>query len=327
MSTVLRSGPKRIEVLIVLGGGAFGGLLSWLYTVTVGNPPVVEKPWALPASILLGVGASLIGVYLIAGTDTTRVMRCAAFAVLCGFCWKPVYDAGHALIDQAAERRTEQEVAGLAEEAQKVAIQLRNAPDTLLATRTDEAAMLVKELLGRSVMVSEPAIKSKAVAGAGQVVGALKSVILRKPEEGAAAATDIGKAAIRYGESGLVDSVVLSLSAVGKEPNQLSLVPVAYRSISEIAQNAESEGELKLAIETRLAGAQVVLDAVRTTYETQDTAGLQMIPVHNAKADLEQATRFYDSVNKSDKVQSIRGKQSELIELAPRLRIGGGWRP
>lgn len=88
------------EVLFILMFGAFGGALSWVYAATIGQPLQLNLLLSLAASTVLGTGAAFVGVFVIANTDTRAFLRCLGFALLCGFSWKPVYDAGSALVNQ-----------------------------------------------------------------------------------------------------------------------------------------------------------------------------------------------------------------------------------
>lgn len=156
----------RAHPLHVLGVGAIGGALSWVFAVTIGVPPVLSHWWlAVPAAMLLGAGAAYIGVYLLASSDTAQVHRCLAFALLCGVAWKPVWDAGTALVDQSIRRqqyraraaeletRTHQVMRELTErppqeasraiaEASKVAEQLTDVASATEATDPELAARL-----------------------------------------------------------------------------------------------------------------------------------------------------------------------------------------
>ena len=92
-------------VLLVAGAGGIGGFLSWVYAITVGQPPMLHSLLAIPASIALGAGAAFVGIFALAHTDTRVLTRCLAFAVLCGLSWKPIYDAGNALVKQSIRQQ------------------------------------------------------------------------------------------------------------------------------------------------------------------------------------------------------------------------------
>src|SRR5689334_7730374 len=89
------------QALWIAGAGAIGGVLSWLSTVAssghLGNLTTMS---AVLACILLGAGAAFIGVYVIANTDRRDFIHCFAFAVLCGFAWRVVYEGGEAMLSK-----------------------------------------------------------------------------------------------------------------------------------------------------------------------------------------------------------------------------------
>ncbi len=89
--------------VLLTGGG--GGLLGWVYAQTVGQPVALVWWQAIPAGVLLGAGASFAGVYLLANTDVRDAKRCLALAMICGFAWKPVYEAGTALVRETTARQ------------------------------------------------------------------------------------------------------------------------------------------------------------------------------------------------------------------------------
>lgn len=65
------------EVGLVFFAGAIGGLLSLVYSLTVGKPPLIDGIWlAIPAYMFLGSGTGYLGVYVLARTDTRHVTHC-----------------------------------------------------------------------------------------------------------------------------------------------------------------------------------------------------------------------------------------------------------
>ncbi len=89
------------QALWIILGGAIGGGLSWLFTIAGGGHlGSLSTPQAVLTSILLGAGAGFIGVYVVANSDRRDLMRCLAFAVLCGFAWRVVYEGGESMLSK-----------------------------------------------------------------------------------------------------------------------------------------------------------------------------------------------------------------------------------
>ena len=91
----------RAELWVVLFG-LIGGVLSCFYTVYTHIDAELGALQYLLAG-LLGAGAAYIGVFLLANSDVTSLgglRRTLAFALVCGFSWSPIYDAGTALVNQ-----------------------------------------------------------------------------------------------------------------------------------------------------------------------------------------------------------------------------------
>jgi membrane associated rhomboid family serine protease len=81
-------------LLYVMIAGAVGGLTSWLLQWLAGLTPF-QKPaiFGIPALVVVGAVAAVLGVYLIANSDTTELRHTLAFALVCGVFWQPVFDA------------------------------------------------------------------------------------------------------------------------------------------------------------------------------------------------------------------------------------------
>src|SRR5260221_4601540 len=99
----------------VLSAGFTGGFLSWTYSMAVGTK--LAAPWygAIPMSCILGAGAAFFSVFVLANSDMRQFLRAMAFAAMCGFAWKPVYDATGALVQQTVKQRAESKVVSQAD--------------------------------------------------------------------------------------------------------------------------------------------------------------------------------------------------------------------
>lgn len=86
--------------------GAAGGLVSWLYSVTIGTPMRVAPPLAVAACVVFGVTATFFGVFL-ANTAQQPLSRALLFGLICGFCWRPVLEAGEAYVKRLPQAKLE----------------------------------------------------------------------------------------------------------------------------------------------------------------------------------------------------------------------------
>jgi hypothetical protein len=94
------------EALLVTGAGAFGGLIGVLASQMLKQSFPTGLLAVYAAAPVLGGGAGLIGVYLLASSDRKDIVRCMVFSMVCGMVWKPVFDAGSAIVTQRANVAT-----------------------------------------------------------------------------------------------------------------------------------------------------------------------------------------------------------------------------
>lgn len=188
--------------IFVLASGAVGGLLSWVYSLAVGNRLSLSGWQAVGASVALGVGASWIGVYLLAHTDTSDLARALAFALLCGFAWKPVFDAGTALVEKRQVIKAEQKIAELEDAIAKLS-------DTQDGAQAEAVVKLAKDAIETTSAADRRSLDRRV----NRSVGSLAATLAASPEvlpASAARLAEVGDVAI---ESGYPDAA-LSLAGV-----------------------------------------------------------------------------------------------------------------
>lgn len=87
-------------------GGAVGGLLIWLFGLTLGK--TLYHPALDPfISTLLGAGASVVFVFLIANSQREDHQRLFAISLVAGFFWQPVWESAEILITRRIQERRE----------------------------------------------------------------------------------------------------------------------------------------------------------------------------------------------------------------------------
>ena len=157
--------PTIKEALWVAGAGAIGGLLGVLASFVLKQSFPAGLAVAFAAGPVLGGGAGLIGVYLVANSDRKELIRCLVFAMVCGIAWKPVFDAGIAVVTQranvvTAERKAEQvwDVSG--DLAQLSGNGAAPGDKEKIATKLEEASELVVSSLTASRAADNPEAKA-----------------------------------------------------------------------------------------------------------------------------------------------------------------------
>lgn len=187
------------ELTAVAVAGALGGGLSLIYAYTRGAPPSVSPAFlAWPAYLLLGAGAGLLGVYVLAKTDTRQVMHCLGFALACGLSWSPVFEASSALIEKNQQDEARRTVQKEIEETGAAVEQLMHADGNNLEQRRSAVLQKVDKLTVSAARVNDLALaqvvdnkisdtidtlqrhaKSDADANRGQVIGDAVSSLMR----------------------------------------------------------------------------------------------------------------------------------------------------
>ena len=182
------------EVSLVLVAGAIGGFLSWIYAQTFGEAMALVWYLAVPASMLFGTGAAFIGVYLLANVDTSALLRCLAFALLCGFLWMPVFDAGKALVFQEVRVKDAVEAGKAAAEAQsqvqalqEIAAQARTpgrVPQEVLQERTTAATDAAVKAMRAAEQVDNPTLRVDVARQAQVVLDGIQQLRSTNPRVG-----------------------------------------------------------------------------------------------------------------------------------------------
>jgi hypothetical protein len=166
--------PKEIALILLFG--AIGGGLSLVYAATVGQP-IQGSLWvAVPGSVVLGTFAAFIGVYVIANTDTSDFLRCLGFSLLCGFAWKPVYDAGSALVTQQTRANQIAKVQQLNETVGEAVSEVASKTTKPTADDIAKAASAAFSAIDEAHKTGEVEVKIGALKQASALNDALKTL-------------------------------------------------------------------------------------------------------------------------------------------------------
>jgi hypothetical protein len=140
--------PETMKAVLL--AGAMGGLVSWVYSETVGRSLGMQWYLGIPACLLLGSVAGVLGVYIIAKTDTRERVHLLAFAILCGILWRPIIDSARAYVqlkslDENATSKAESAIQGLG-----------SAPAAASATKAEELGDAATHLVKTSALLADP---------------------------------------------------------------------------------------------------------------------------------------------------------------------------
>jgi len=211
---------KDVKIVIVAGAG--GGLVSWAYTIIAGATFGLSNLTALPLCIILGTAAALVAVYVITPTDVRKTGQLIGYAVLCGFLWKPVLDAGRIVINQRIE-------------AGRTAEQLKTQLDQLKGTeaapvavgeKSNAAAGNAAELLRASDQLGNQNLGKQAAAQAAETVDAIADKASVNPAAATSALDEIKMAAEDSGNRDVAHLATERIQMI-KRSYPLDLVPLA----------------------------------------------------------------------------------------------------
>ncbi len=181
--------PK--DVKLVIGSGAGGGLVSWAFTLMTGATFGLDMWVALPLCVILGTAAALVAVYVVTPTDVSKTGRLIGFAVLCGFLWKPVLDAGRIVINQRIEAaQTSAEL-----KVQLGQLKTATSAPASAGTNAQEVGSQASELLLTSDRLGNSRLEKQATEQATEAIGVIADSAKVDPAAAAFALEEIKKAA------------------------------------------------------------------------------------------------------------------------------------
>jgi hypothetical protein len=196
------------DVKLVLGAGAGGGLVSWAFTIMTGATLGLNVWTALPLCVILGTAAALVAIYVVTPTDTSKTGRLIGFALLCGFLWKPVLDAGRVLITQRVE------AAQAATDVRSEVSELRAAAPPAVAAQAQETAESAAELLRSSDQLGNVKVEKEATTRATEAVNVIAETATANPVAATAALDEIKRAAEQSSNFDVAKLAIQKISAI-----------------------------------------------------------------------------------------------------------------
>jgi hypothetical protein len=151
--------------------GAVGGVFSWACNyLWLGHDAHVSVFIDPLISSGLGAGAGVIYVFLLANTDRGDGPRLFALALLAGFFWEPVLQAGSALIERERDQETVTRARAEIDEAIGFARELAGAP-------REQQLALVAEIARNLNETAVLATEIESVSGLEQVSAATAELV------------------------------------------------------------------------------------------------------------------------------------------------------
>lgn len=201
--------PKDVKIVLVSGAG--GGLVSWAYTILTGATFGLDNWTALPLCLILGTAAAIVAVYVITPTDVTKTNRLIGYAVLCGFLWKPVLDAGNIVINeriQAGKTGTE-----LHRQVEQLKASTRPAA---VGEKANETASQAAQLLRAGDRLGNPNLQEQASTQAAEAVEAIADQAHANPGAAAQALNEIRSAAEVSDNRDLIRLTTVKIEGIAK---------------------------------------------------------------------------------------------------------------
>ncbi|HEV2720393.1 MAG TPA: hypothetical protein VG323_10280 [Thermoanaerobaculia bacterium] len=200
--------PK--DVKLVIGAGAGGGLVSWAFTLMTGATFGLNTWEALPLCLVLGMGSALAAVYVITPTDVSQTARLIGYAVLCGFLWKPVLDAGRIVITEKIH--ADQTSADL-----KARVSELNSATAQPQVAAPAAADNASELLRTAHKIDNPDLRDKAATQATDAVNAIAATSTADPATATAALSQIRIAAEKTNQPNVARLAATKIMIIQKQ--------------------------------------------------------------------------------------------------------------
>jgi hypothetical protein len=230
----------------MLLAGATGGFVGWVYAEVAGHRMDLAPPWAIAASIVLGAGATLIGVML-ANPDRTDLLRAVAFAFACGVFWRPVYEAGAAYIARLPEVKREAKAADAAKHLDETLAGLSALPPDSpgAPTRVALAGRATAGLLAAAGKLKDADLRAEYEKRAAVAVEAIARVEV-PAEQKAAALSEVGRQAAESGQTDVAVEAMRGLDAAVVTLPSPKLQALRDRTLTELQGSADAKNDLRL---------------------------------------------------------------------------------
>ena len=175
MKTLLKSlaallvAPEKPATRVICFGAA-GGALGVTAGTVLGE---LTQAWyaVLVPHMALGAGAAFAAVFVLLGIKTEDVLRCCGVALLAGFFWRPVFDAGKDYLLNQPERVAEAETTMVTDKLDTALASLAQTPTN--AALIEKAGTLAETLTRQTADLRRSPAKTRAQFAVTRAVGVL----------------------------------------------------------------------------------------------------------------------------------------------------------
>jgi len=195
----------------VLVCGTLGGVLGILRDAVDGG---FEATWYLVIvqNLLMGACAAFVAIYVLLGSNTEDLLRTCGVALVAGYSWAPVFDAGKEYVLAQPERAAEATAAAETDALSRGTEKLEDgAADANLVRKTGQQA---KSLSDQVESLRPGPVKTRALAVLGRSVDAISAKAGKDDEDALDSVGHVGEMAARSGHDVLSKRAWSSISKI-----------------------------------------------------------------------------------------------------------------
>lgn len=181
--------------MLLAAAGGVGGLLAWFTPILAGNTVGAHISFLVAVgNVLAGAVAAIVGIYMVARTDTTHLMHGIALALVCGIAWNPVLQTAVNLFQSNAAKGDVIEATDrLRESTKELTTSVNNMESGQISAVADSAASLA-ETLSTVEFSKDKSIKSTAEKQINEALEAITTAGANNPNVAVEAIRKVGMA-------------------------------------------------------------------------------------------------------------------------------------
>jgi len=195
----------------VLVFGAAGGALAVMAGIVLDE---LKQDWyvVLIPYLALGAGAAFAAVFVLLGVKTEDVWRCCGVALLAGFFWRPVFDAGKEYFLSQPERAAEAETAKVADKLDDTLNSLVQAPTNTVLI--EQAGSLAETLTRETAELRPSRVKSRSQFSVARAMDLLENRAEKGHSAALGAVAGVAEAAATSGNRPVAEKARIQLTRI-----------------------------------------------------------------------------------------------------------------